>query len=169
MTARFPADKPEKLRGLLTGLRDSPKELDGLDVRDVLAWAMAQPPAEDGLYHWYCHRAGELLHMASVYLLCMFSYQNNEKYKDRLGLTQSGCCDCQYRGAPNQSQRKENHYAVVSVDTIQVPIPVHLYAANYCRATTTRKFVVGLASSRFQRSDLCWLETDPGCQRDRDI
>ncbi|KZV70184.1 hypothetical protein PENSPDRAFT_607629 [Peniophora sp. CONT] len=94
MTARFPADKPEKLRALLDRLRDTPEELNPHDVKDVLAWAMAQPTGEDGLHHWYCHRAGELLHMSATYLLCMFSYSNSEKWKSRLGTVLSGCCDC---------------------------------------------------------------------------
>lgn len=94
MAARFPADKPEKLKVLLTRLRDTPEELNPHDVKDVLAWIMSQPTADDGLHHWYCHHAGDLLHMAAIYLLCMFSYNKSEQWKGRLGLVLSGCCDC---------------------------------------------------------------------------
>ena len=110
MTARFPADKPEKLRTLLTELRDSPRDLNPHDVKDVLAWAMAQPLAEDGLHHWFCHSAGELLNMASVYLLCMFSYSNSEKWKGRLSLVLSGCCNC-VRGL--QAAKRETRHTYV--------------------------------------------------------
>lgn len=113
MTARFPADKPEKLRTLLTRLRDSPEELHPLDVKDVLAWAMAQPVREDGLHHWFCHHAGELLSMAATYLLCMFSYSNSEKWKARLGLVLSGCCDC-VRGLQEAKGRTRLTYVLHS-------------------------------------------------------
>ncbi|VDC00771.1 unnamed protein product [Peniophora sp. CBMAI 1063] len=115
MTSRFPADKPEKLRTLLSGLRDTPQDLDPYNVKDVLAWAMSQSPTGDGRHHWYCHRAGDLLNMASAYLLCMFSYSNSEKWKERLGLVLSGCCDC-VRGL-QEAKRETRHTYLGNYDS----------------------------------------------------